>query len=227
MLITINPQFGWDENLQRYIVVSHEGQYEYDGPVMKFDRAAQGNAKKAISNENNTSTNYGTQSQNITAPLVSQLQKQAANPTGFNPTDINNMLVAGEQGAGGANSGITGEANLAAARTRNAGGFSGALDEAARVKNRQLSENALNVQNMNANQKLANQRYAQGELGNIAGMDTRAQLEAMGMVPSTINSEVNAGNSGWLQNTLNTINTLSGAGKAAFGGANGAGYARS
>src|SRR5258706_9100319 len=70
---------------------------------LRFDRSQQKAGKTATANETNTAGTFGGEAQSIGGPLVSQLQKQAANPTGFNPTDVNNMLVAGEQGAGGAN----------------------------------------------------------------------------------------------------------------------------
>jgi hypothetical protein len=187
--------------------------YEYRGEWALCDRAAQKEAKQAAGTDATVAGNQGAAASQINSVLTPQLEKQATNPTGYNPTDLNSMLVASQQGAGGANSGITGQANLTAARTRNAGGFTNALDEAARVKNRQLSQNALGIQNQNANVKLDQQQSAQKALQGLYGTDTSAQLSAMGLVPGAVNSEVNAGNSGWLQNTEGIMNSLGNLGK--------------
>ncbi len=177
--------------------------------VKKAQQAGQGAANTATT----TASGYGTGATDIGSTLVPFEKKQLTNPTGMNPTDINNMLVAGEQGAGGANAGITGQANLEASRTHNTGALSGVLDEAARDKTRQLSQNALGVQNQNAKVKLGQQDEASKALGGLYGTDVNAQLKAQGLVPEDINSWVNAGKSGWYQNTLQGIDTLTGAAK--------------
>lgn len=202
--------------------------YSYDGPLLLQDRSAQAAAKaneKAATNAGTTATNtaggYGSGAAGIGGTLVPALTQEATHPQGFNPTDINNMLVSGEQGAGGANSGITGEAALHGMRTRNAGGFTGALDQAARIKGQQLSGNALNVQNENANLKQKQQQAGLAGLQGMYGTDVSAQLKAMGLVPEDINAgtnatnaEVNAGKSGWLQNVEGIADTASNAYKA-------------
>jgi hypothetical protein len=178
--------------------------------VKKAENAAQGAAATA----SGTAAGYGGAATGIGSTLVPFEQKQLTNPSGMNPTDVNNMLVAGEQGAGGANAGITGQGNLEAARTHNTGALSGVLDQASRNKTQQLSQNALGVQNKNAQVKLGQQDEAAKALGGLYGTDVNAQLKAEGLVPEDINSWVSAGKSGWLQNTLGTIDTLTGAAKA-------------
>jgi hypothetical protein len=190
--------------------------YLYSGPMALLDRAATKEAKQAAGTDASVAGNAGGQAGQIAGTLVPQLEKQATNPTGYAPQDISNMLTASQQGAGGATSGITGQANLTAARTRNAGGFTNALDEAARVKNRQLSTNALGISNQNANVKLGQQQDAQKALQGLYGTDTSAQLSAMGLVPGAVNSQVNAGNSGWLQNLEGGLKTATGTGLVKF-----------
>jgi hypothetical protein len=216
------------ERIGEYLPVS-ESSFEYLGPVALADRSQQAAGKTAQGDEKNAASTFGSTASSIGGPLTAQLQKQAANPTGFNPTDLNNMLVGSAQGAGGATSGLTGEANLATARTRNAGGFASALDEASRIKNRQLSQNNLDIQGANANLKQHQMDSAQGQLGNMYGMDTKSQLEAMGLVPQSINATVNAGKSGWLQNMNDTITAITGGARAASGAmyGNNSGFANS
>jgi hypothetical protein len=187
---------------------------------------------KAAQNATNTATatgaGYGANATNIGSSLVPFEKKQLTNPTGMNPTDINNTLVAGEQGAGGANAGITGQANLEAARTHNTGALSGVLDQASRNKTQQLSQNALGVQNENAKVKLGQQDEAAKNLGGLYGTDVNAQLKAEGLVPADIGAWTQANQTSGLQQGLGdaegVMGSLSNAAKAAYGGANGAGY---
>jgi hypothetical protein len=60
------------------------------------------------------------------------------------------MLGAAEGGAGGSTAGLTTEANLADARNRNSGGFSGALDDAARQKDKALAGTSEGIAGQNA-----------------------------------------------------------------------------
>lgn len=219
-LITVNPRFEWDDISQRYVLVGHDGQYQTEA-VMRFDRAAQKNAKNALNTEDSTANSFGSAATGIGAPLTTQLQQQATNPTGFNPSDINSMLVSGEEGAGGATGDLASDASLAAARSRNTGSTSGVLDALQRQKTQALGSNALAVNNANAQLKQSKQADAQHALSGLYGTDVSGQLSAMGMAPGTIGTEVSAGNSGWLQNTLNTINTLTGAAKNVSGAAYG------
>lgn len=194
----------------------HEDSYEYpdDAPVLRCDRSASKAAGQAATTAASTAGDFGKERGQIGSSLIPGLESQAANPTGFSPTDVNNMTVAAEQGAGGTNSAITGEAALHAGRTRNEAGFAGALDEAAREKGRTLSSEALGVQNENAQLKQQKQHQAQQELQGLYGTDTSGMLSSMGLETGDINAQVNAGKSGWLQNITGVIEAL---GKGAQG----------
>ena len=201
-----------------YLPISDE-HYDYDGPLALADRSIQQSATSAANTAGTTGAGYGSTAAAIGAPLTKTLQNDVNNPIGFTPTETNNMLVAGEQGAGGATSAITGQAGLQAGRTRNSAALSGVLDQAARQKQQQLSQNALGVQNQSA--MLAQQKRASalGGLQGLYGTDVGAQLKAMGIQDQDLNTAIQAGNSGWLQNTMGAIGTLGnlglGAGKLA------------
>lgn len=171
------------------------------------DRAAQGQAAGAEKTAATTAAGYGANAGQERGTLIPTLQEDINNPQGFTPSQTNSMLVAGEQGAGGGGAAITGAAGLNAARTRNSGGTSGVLDQAARRTAQTLSGNALGVQNQSA--KLAQQKRAAalGGLQGLYGTDVNAQMKAMGIIPEDINAEVNAGKSGWYQNLLAGIDT--------------------
>lgn len=172
------------------------------------DRSAQAQGKQAFNTSAGTAGQYGSTAGQVGAELIPTLERDINNPTGYTPTQENNMIVRGEQGAGGATAGATGLAGLNAMRTRNSAGYSGVLDQMARTKQQQLSQNALGVANESAN--LAQQKRASAlrELQGVYGTDVGAQLRAMALEPEDINAEVNAGKSGWLQNAEGIIKTL-------------------
>lgn len=159
-------------------------------------------AKAANDTAASTASGLGSQATNISGSLVPQLQKQATNPTGYTPTQQNNMLVAGEQGAGGANAGITGQAGLQASRTHNSGALSGVLDSAARSKQQTLSQNALGVQNKQADLQNQQQQSALKQLGGLYGEDVNADINAQKLVPEDINAANAASQTGAQQNAM-------------------------
>lgn len=183
--------------------------------MMEVDRSAQNQAGQAVNQANSTAGGYGAQAGQIGGAVVPTLERDLTNAPGYNPTDLNAMLVGGEQGAGGAASGITGQAGLEAARTRNSGATSSVLDQAMRRKGQILSSNALNVQGANAKLKQSQRSQALSGLEGMYGTDVGAQLKAMGIIPEDINAGVNAGKSGWLQQGEGVLDTLSGMGKNA------------
>ena len=184
--------------------------YEYSGPLALCIKAATQAAQSGVNQANATAANYGGQAAGIGGTLVPALTKEATNPTGFNPNDLNSMLVAGEQGAGGANAGLTGQANLQASRTNNSGALSGVLDQAARAKTQTLSNNALGVQNENAQLKQKQQQAGLQGLQGLYGTDVGAQLKAQGLVPQDIAQWVNASKTGWQQDLEGGLDTLGG-----------------
>jgi hypothetical protein len=178
-------------------------------------RQAQQQASDAYKTASGTANQYGGQGNQIASSLIPGLEREANNPQGYTPEEMNNQLVASEQGAGGANAGIVGQANLQAARSRNSAGYTAGLDEAARDKTRALSQGALDIQNRSAELGQKKQMAAQGELAGLYGTDVNANLKAQGLLPEDVNAEVNAGKSGWFQNMTDLIRTLSGSAKNA------------
>jgi len=202
----------WD--IETGAVLSDEC-YEYSGPLALADRSI---AKQAGENANTagaTAGGFGSAALGIAGPLTGELQREAADPIGYTPEQTNAQLVAGEQGAGGANASIAGTAGLAAGRTRNSAALSGVLDAAARAKTQQLSQNALNVQNRSADLGIQRQDAAQRQLAGLYGTNVNAQLGAMGIQNQDLNTELTANRQGWLQNTEGVLNTVGNLGKDA------------
>jgi hypothetical protein len=167
-------------------------------------RSAVAQAKNAYNQANASANQYGEQANQERSSLVPGLEREANNPEGFTPEELNNQLVASEQGAGGSTAGIVGQANLNAARSRNSAGYTSALDEAAREKNKTLSENALNIRTKSDELGQEKQMAAQKELGGIMGGDVSANLEAQGLETKDIEAEAEANQTGWVQ-SMNTI----------------------
>lgn len=113
---------------------------------------------------------YGAQANAELSGLQPQLQQEATNPQGYGPATVAKMNTAAQQSAGGAIAGAVGQGNLEAARTRNAGAFTPALDNAAQAGGQQLSQAALGVQNKDAN--LKEQQRQEGLKGMLGLYDT-------------------------------------------------------
>lgn len=186
-------------------------------PLLPFmaDRNLQQQATGAATTAAGTASGYGNAAGGIGATLTPVLTRQANGGGGLTATQQNNETVAGEQAAGGANAGVAGQAGLAANRTRNTGALSSVLDAASRNKTAQNSNVALDVARQNTGVQLGQQQSALQQLGNLYGTNVGAQLGAQRNQTEDINAAVNAGNSGWLQNTEGVLNTVSNMGKAA------------
>ncbi len=204
-------------------IVSRDLPTIWHGPVALADKKAKAMAGKAANTATGEGARYGTEAAGVSSTLVPELRREATNPTGFMPQDLNAMLVGGAEGAGGATGALSGEATLGAARSRNTGALSGTLDEIARSKTRALGSQALGVQAMNAEEKQRQRSEGLHGLENVYGTDVGAQLKEQGLVPEDINAMLKANESGWGKNLMDWTKTLTGAAggaaslKTAFG----------
>ena len=188
--------------------ILHEDSFEYVGPLMLCDRSAAGAAAGAAKTAKNVGATEQTNANQIGNSVIPGLEREAQNPAGYSPTDLNSMLVANQSGAGGANSAVTGEAGLAGARTRNGGGYTAALDEASRQKGKQESMGNLDIASKNAGLKNEQQQFAQKSLQGLYGTDTDAMLKAMGLVPQDIQAQAAADKTGWVQDLSGIMSSL-------------------
>lgn len=181
-------------------------------------RSAVNSAKNAVNDARDTSANLGAEAQGIGANLTPFLTSELEHPQGYSQQDTSAMLSAGLGGAGGANSGLVGEAAQRAAVSRNAGGFQAALDDAARQRSKAAAGASEGIAATNANLRVQQQQDAAKSLQGMYGTDTSGMLDASGQEAGDINAEANANKTGWLQNVNDTIATLTGAGRAYKGG---------
>lgn len=184
-------------------------------------KKATGAAQSAAGTAAQTAGQYGKQASDIGSMLTPTLEADIRNPQGFSPSTTNAMLGMGLGAAGGAASGIVGQAGLEAARSRNVGAATGVLDEAQREKMRTSAGVGLDVATKNAELQQQQRAQALQQLQGMYGEDVNAQLKAQGLVPEDINAWANANNSGWVQNVDQTIaaagSAMGGAGKLIHG----------
>lgn len=142
----------------------------------------------------NRSGSLYNQGQAIGGPLTQQLQSEAENPEGYTPQQMAYMNTASQQSLGGGTAATTGGANLTAARTRNAGGFSGAVGDADRANQRTASQNSLQVQENQANLQQAQKQQALSSLQSLYGTDTADSSSLLNTSNQALSSENTAPN---------------------------------
>ncbi|MFP5230769.1 MAG: hypothetical protein ACLGXA_24395 [Acidobacteriota bacterium] len=174
-------------------------------------RSAVNQAQNAATTAGNTASGYGAGASTISSTLVPFESRQLTNPSGMSQQDIGAQLTAGLAGAGGATAGLAGAANKDAATTRNPVGFSAALDAASRNRAKAAASTSEGIAANNANVKLNQQQTAGDILGKMYSTDVSGQNQASSQIAPDINAQVNASNSGWLQNLLKTVSTIGGA----------------
>lgn len=125
------------------------------------------------------------------------------------------MLASALGSSGGSTSGITGQADLQAGRTRNAAGLTSALDDAARQRTKANASAAEGIASQDAGVKLDQQNSAAKMLQGLYGTDISAQNSDLNTADQATSTAVDASKSGWLQNAMGILNTLSGGATAA------------
>lgn len=182
--------------------------FDYEGPVAKLDRWAQSQAKNAATTDTNTAGQLQGEAQGEHAQLSPFFSQEMHAEHGYDPTQLNELLTAAEAGSGAAAGDVAAKTNDLAARTRNASGFTKSLQEQARDRDKAAAgaSEGIAAADVGAAKDL-NQAGARGLQG-LYGTDTTGMLDAMGQRTKDVNAEVDAGKSGWLQNTLDTVKTI-------------------
>ena len=188
----------------------------YAGVLIMFGTSNAGNV--AAQQAGSTAQGYGAQAAGVSSNLLPFLTRELTNPQGFSQQQMGAQLGAAEAGAGGATSGLTTEANLASARNRNSGGFSGALDQAARTQGKTVAGASEGIAANNANLQQQQQQDAASGLANQKSMDQNAQLKAMGIQPQDLEAQSQLNKtSGWGNRLGSLLNDAGSAAKLAGG----------
>lgn len=184
-----------------------------------FTNPAAGEAKNTYNQAYNTANMLGANASNINANLTPFLTQEMLHPQGYGQQGLSAMTAAAEGGAGGATSGLTGQAEQRAAASHNAGGYQAALDAAARERTKAAAGASENIAAQNANlQQHQMQAGAQGLQG-LYGTDTSGMLNAMGQQSRDIQTQLqaNAAPAPWMSALSNTMGLIGQAGKLASG----------
>lgn len=125
----------------------------------------------------------------IYGTLDPALTAEATNPQGIGATGLAAENTANQQSLGGSTAGITGQSNLTAARTRNAGGFQGAIGSGSRAGQRDLAQNAVQIQAQNEQLKQAQQQTALSQLQQLYGTNTEGAMKYLDTSNSSLGAE--------------------------------------
>jgi len=145
------------------------------------------------------------QANQIYGTLSPQLIQDATNPQGYTKQQLAYMNTASQQSLGGSTGATTGQANLQAARTRNAGGYQGAIASASRANARQLSQNAVGIQGMQANLQQEQRAQALKALQSLYGVSEEDAINYLNSSNTALNAEnqgsqgITKGLQGWTQ----------------------------
>jgi hypothetical protein len=163
----------------------------------------------ALDSAISTSSMLGGEASGIGANLTPFLTQEMLHPTGYGQQGLSAMTAAAEGGAGGATSGLTGQAMQRAAASHNTGAYGAALDAASRNRTAATANASEGIAANNANLMQQQQQEGAAGLGGLYKTDTSGMLDAMGQ-------EANDIKVGQTQGIMGDINqTLSAAGKVA------------
>lgn len=207
MLIATEVTVQITDKIGEYLPIS-KIEFEYDGPLALCDRKLQSTATTNANNAGTVAGGYGAEASQEGATLNPFASQEMKARHLYDPTQINELLTAAEAGGGGATGSIVGEANREAARTHNASGFTKALDEAARDKAKAAAATSEGIAAQDVTgAKQLNQEGA-GLMSGLYGINTGAQLKAMGQQNEDLGTAIKAGQSGWLQNMTGVLSSL-------------------
>lgn len=196
-----------------------EKYFDYSGTDLALcDRAAQAAASQAASTAAGVAAQQGSNANAGEAALTPFYTSEMKAQHGFTPGQTSEMETAILGGAGAGTGAADESAKLEAARTRNASGFTKALDESARdrAKAGATGSEAVAAQDVMA-AKAENQAGASGMAG-LTGEELGDQEKAMGVQSQDIDDEIKAGQSGWFQNLTSGVNAGANAFKALYPG---------
>ena len=187
-----------------------EDSYEYDGPVALCDRSAHKQSNEAGQAALDASKQYSDQADAIQSPLVKTLQQWTTAPPGFSAGDLNTMQNRAQAAAGATANDANQQMVLNAMRSGNGANLGAGQAAGVEAATRGQLSAIQDILGQNAQLKAQQQEGALQGLGSILGTDVRAQEGNLGIVPGAANAASNADNSGWFQNMLNYMNTVSG-----------------
>ena len=187
-----------------------------------FSNPGQGQATSAFNNATSTSNMLGSDATGIGANLTPFLTQEMLHPQGYGQQGLSAMTAAAEGGAGGATSGLTGQAMQRAAASHNTGAYGAALDAASRNRTMATADASEGIAAKNAGLQQQQQQDASNQLGGLYKTDTSGMLESQGQEANDIKVGQTGGIVGDIGTTLGDIGGIAklagGFGIPGFGG---------
>jgi hypothetical protein len=180
-------------------------------------RSAVNQATNSYNTAANTASGLGQDAAGISSSLTPFLTQEMLHPQGLGQQGIGDEEAAALGGAGGAASGLTGQAEQRAAASHNAGGYQAALSDAARSRDKAAAGASEGIASGNEQDKMQQQQQGAAGLGGMYKTDTSGMLDAMGQEAPDVNAEVNASKTGWLQDAGSMIQDAGGIASLAGG----------
>jgi hypothetical protein len=138
------------------------------------DDSTMGKASAQLNKANANADVFGSRGGSAWDTLFPTLLQDATNPQGLSPQQKATMNTASSQSLGGSVAGATGQGALMAARTKNPGSATAALDASSKHAGETASHNALGVEEFSTNLAHQKQQNALRELGSLYGTNTGA-----------------------------------------------------
>jgi hypothetical protein len=160
---------------------------------------SQGN--NALDQAIGTSNMLGGEASGIGSNLTPFLTQEMLHPTGYGQQGLSAMTAAAEGGAGGATSGLTGQAMQRAAASHNTGSYQAALDAASRNRTAATANASEGIAANNANLMQQQQQEGAAGLGSMYKTDTSGMLDAMGQE----SRDIEAGKTGGIMGDIGQL----------------------
>lgn len=202
----------WDGN-----VIESES-YEYCGPVMRCDRSIQQTSAAAAGGAGGTAGGYGSEAESAFGGAITPLlQRARGEAPGVGAMGLADMLNAATTSGAAARGSADEQARLRAARTGNAAALNSTTSAIGAGTARAAGSTIEDALAQNAMLKEQQTTGALGKLGNLYDTGERGEMSALEAQNQFLNTDINAGKSGWLQNLTSTLGTIGGLGADAAG----------
>lgn len=155
----------------------------------------------ALDQATSTASMLGGEASGIGSTLTPFLTQEMLHPQGYGQQGLSAMTAAAEGGAGGATSGLTGQAMQRAAASHNTGSYQAALDAASRNRTQATAGAAEGIAAKNANLQQEQQQQGAEGLGGLYKTDTSGMLGAMGQEAG----DIRAGQTGGVMGDISQL----------------------
>lgn len=175
-----------------------------------------GPGQNALNQATSTANMLGTDASAIGSTLTPFLTQEMLHPQGYGQQGLSAMTAAAEGGAGGATSGLTGQAMQRAAASHNTGAYGAALDAASRNRTMATADASEGIAAKNAGLQQQQQQDASNQLGGLYKTDTSGMLQSQGQEADDIKVGQTGGIMGDIGTTLGDVGKIGALG-AGFG----------